>query len=357
MNRRRVVVLALATPLIALAPVQAWAYYAFGSSSVTGTVTAASLGAPSVSGSQAILGGATIKVTAAPSSGPTPSSYRVDRVSPSPAQGVCTISAVNNSCNDSGASALSSNTYAVYSLLGTNWVSSSHGSVTTTVLPDTYSITSSASATAGTSFQLTIIANLGGITPLVPDLTLNGPQAITITGASNSPGGDAPSLPTTATFNAGVATITGTLKDAGTTTLSTKVGTSSAGPTSVTVGAAAASKLAWTTSSATGGTLSSTCYYTCSLPSLGGNGGTFTSKVSVTDAFGNIVDNAGGTVTLTSNPATGPTLTPTSLTIPSTGAATSSATFSYKSETGSWSSDTVTASLGSYSTAAATLSK
>jgi len=100
------------------------------SGSGSGTAKADQLKAASAgNGSTATSSSITIAVTAAPTGGATPTSYRVDRTStaaPGVATGVCTITASSGtgSCTDSGLNANTAYTYAVYSQLGTSWVSS-----------------------------------------------------------------------------------------------------------------------------------------------------------------------------------------------------------------------------------------
>jgi len=135
----------------------------------------------------------------------------------------------------------------------------------------------------------------------------------------------------------------------------------------VTVNPAAASQLAWTNVTVSKGTLSSPCLFTCTDTGIG-NGGTFTANVSVTDAFGNIVSGlgAGHTVTVSRDSGSGGSFTAPSsgasvtLTISSTGAATSTVQFTFTTQGGSWTSDSFTAATASgttYSNATATVSK
>jgi hypothetical protein len=90
--------------------------------------------------------------------------------------------------------------------------------------------------------------------------------------------------------------------------------------------------------------LSSPCYFTCTVTAFG-NSGTYTANVSVTDSVGNIVSGLGlghtvnVTAAIQSNGGgfTSPAATnPVTLTISSAGPATSTATFTYKAGTRSW---------------------
>jgi len=139
---------------------------------------------------------------------------------------------------------------------------------------------------------------------------------------------------------------------------------------SVTVSAGTASKLAWTQVTVSNGTLSTPCLFTCTDTGIT-NFGTFTARVSVTDAAGNTVTNLGTGHTVTvSTPTSGagsggaftaPTAgTSVTLTIAGTGAADSTATFTFKAQNGSWTSDNFTASTASgtaYLNATATVTK
>ena len=126
MKRRVAVVSAVAgaTALVVAAP--AWAFWTTATTTPV-SAAAASLAAPA-SGSAAAAGSTTmtISVDGGPNNGPTPTGYRVDRVSPDAQPDVCTISSSTGSCTDAGPlSPSTSYTYDVYSLLGDHWVSAS----------------------------------------------------------------------------------------------------------------------------------------------------------------------------------------------------------------------------------------
>ncbi|MGQ0467097.1 MAG: beta strand repeat-containing protein [Sporichthyaceae bacterium] len=214
MKRRTAITATAVTTLLALAAAgPAWAYWTVNSSAATGSAAAATLGAPTASAAQT-LSAATITVTAKPASGPDPAGYRVDRISPTAATGVCTITGTTGSCTDPGFSALG-NTYRVFATLGTNWVAATGTTTVSSVISTAYTVTAPANATAGTSFNLTVTATALGIT----DATYSGTKTITISGASNSPNGTVPTLTTTANFTLGVASIPVTLTNAVSTTL------------------------------------------------------------------------------------------------------------------------------------------
>jgi hypothetical protein len=131
------------------------------------------------------------------------------------------------------------------------------------------------------------------------------------------------------------------------------------------VGAGTAAKFAWTSIVSTSGTaVPATCYFTC-LYAAFGNNKNFSANVSVTDSAGNILSGigAGHTVSVTCGGDGGSFTTqsganPQSLAIASTGAATSTAAFTFNSQTGTWTSDTLTAHVTggtAYTDATATL--
>jgi len=96
-----------------------------------------------------------------------------------------------------------------------------------------------------------------------------------------------------------------------------------------------------------------------------GNNNTFTTTIQVTDGAGNVLTNVGSgktvTVSISQNTSGGAFTAPGSgtssqtLTLPATGPAVTTASFSYKSGSGNWTSDVLAASSGSYTGATATL--
>ena len=111
--------------------------------------------------------------------------------------------------------------------------------------------------------------------------------------------------------------------------------------TGITVASGAPAKLMWTSLSVHGGTLSATSGFSVSWS--GANNQTVTGLVSVTDSSGNVIQNIGSGHVITLA-GVRKTPSPLTLTISATGAATSTATFSYKADNGSWTTDTLTAS-------------
>jgi hypothetical protein len=201
------------------------------------------------------------------------------------------------------------------------------------------------------------------------NLTFSGPEASpsgTAASVVNSAGttvnvGSATAL----TFTSGVATVTssknGVFKAAksGAATLSATDGSiSTASALALTVSAGAAARYAWSAPTISAGTLGSPCLFTCTVTALG-NSGTFTAKVAVTDALGNVVSNL-GTANSVAITATGGTITGSPLTIATTGLAESTATVKYTAPSSGAFSNTITAAKSSgtaYTSATATPSK
>jgi hypothetical protein len=275
---------------------------------------------------------------------------------------------------------------------GVNFVDNSNGTATLSgnastagIFPITITANNGVAPNATQSFTLTVVASpvathlqLTAVTTTVvagatDNLTITaldasnnvvttytGPKSLTFTGAGISPSGQSPTVTpttgaavsfgttTTVSFTNGVATVSAgkngvmTLYKAETATITVSDGSinNNASPLVVTVRPRVAKRIAWTSLGASAGTLQTSCPFVCSWS--GANNQTLTGHVSITDDFGNIEQNIGSghTVTLT---GVLKTPTPTSLAIPATGAATS-ATFTYKADAGSWSTDTLTAS-------------
>jgi hypothetical protein len=219
---------------------------------------------------------------------------------------------------------------------------------------------------AGTSFTVTLAAaDAGGNT--VTSYAA-GAHTVNWSGATTSPGGNVPTYPATSvSFTNGVSTttLTTTLFAAGANSLMAGATIPTVtGTTTVTVSALAAAKLAWT-HVVSAGTLSSPCAFTCTATAVG-NFGLFTANVSVTDTYGNTVSNIGTGHTVTVTAASGGSFTaPTAgtsvtLTINGSGAADSTATFTFRAQNGSWTSNTFTASTlagTAYANATASVTK
>jgi hypothetical protein len=201
-------------------------------------------------------------------------------------------------------------------------------------------------------------------------ITFSGPEASPSKAAASVSNGSGTATPigtaTALTFTNGVATVTSTKNGvfkaakAGATTLSATDGTiSTASALALTVSAGTATNFAWSAPTISAGTLGSPCLFTCTVTTLG-NAGTFTAKVAVTDALGNVVSNVGAERTLTVTATSGSTVTGGSLTIASTGLAESTATFTYTAPASGSYTNTITATKSgssTYANATATTSK
>ena len=204
---------------------------------------------------------------------------------------------------------------------------------------------------AGTPFSVALTATDVGGNPVS-----DGAKAITFKGPAESPSGKAPEYPASVTFTGGTGTASVTLYDAGSSTLTAEAGSAKGTSASFAVNPLGASRLAWTSISGNGAA-EGLCLFTCTWSGLGSNK-TWKARVSVTDVYGNVVTGlgAGHTVTLEKTLAAA-SLSPTTLTIASSGEATSTAGTTYTSTTGGWTSDTLTAKSSPYTEATATLKK
>ena len=148
--KRRAAVTAALTPLgvLGVAGV-AFAFWTATSSGAAGTAAAAALGVPSVSTSDVTTSNVTVNVTTAPTSGPAPTSYRVDRTAPGATiAGVCSVTGSTGSCADPSPVAGATNSYSVYGQIGTSWVASTPG-VATASVPSSDSTAPVTTASAG----------------------------------------------------------------------------------------------------------------------------------------------------------------------------------------------------------------
>jgi hypothetical protein len=208
----------------------------------------------------------------------------------------------------------------------------------------TISVANPGAQTAGTAFNLSISAkdSFGN--------ALSGAQALTFSGPASSPSEKAPSYPGSVAFSGGLGTASITLYGASTTTnVTVSQGSAKGSSGNFTVSAGAAAKLAWSSAASATGEAEDLCLFTCTWLSIGRNH-TWSAKVGVTDANGNVVSNIGSghTVTWTGGPSVG-SLAPSSLSLPATGAATTSSAVTYTSPfSNSWPSDTFTAHSSPY---------
>ena len=197
-----------------------------------------------------------------------------------------------------------------------------------------------ASPTAGSSFTVTLTAQLsGGGT----DTTYGGTRTITFSGPGSSPFGSAPVYPANVTFTNGVGTATITLYNAASTTLNATDGTKT-GSTSFTVGAGTAAKLVWSGAAVDKGTLSSGCTTSCTWTG-GGKKGNFTAAVSALDAYGNAISNLGSGHTVTFS-ATTNSWNSATLALPSSGTATTASNGWQSPNNTTWSTTLTASSAG-----------
>ena len=235
----------------------------------------------------------------------------------------------------------------------------------------------SSSATAGTNDNLTTTA-LDAYGNTATGYT--GSKNIIFAGAEVSPSLTAATVyngsgtavnvgtATALTFTAGVATPStnknGALKPArsGAATVTATDGTiSTTTGVALTVAAGTPTRYAWASPTSSAGTRANPCLFTCAVTTLG-NSGTFTAKVAVTDALGNVVSNLGtaNSVSIVATGTTGSNISTTPLTIATTGLAESTATFTYTAPASGAYSNTITAAKSSgtaYTSATATPSK
>src|SRR3954447_8479940 len=91
----------------------ALAFWSVASSGATGSAAAASLTQPTVSTSSVSATSVMVDVTAAPVSGPAPTSYRVARTGPgTPLDSVCSITGSTGSCEDPNPVQAATNSYS-----------------------------------------------------------------------------------------------------------------------------------------------------------------------------------------------------------------------------------------------------
>jgi hypothetical protein len=188
---------------------------------------------------------------------------------------------------------------------------------------------------AGVAFNVTLTATdeWGNIAT-----SYAGAKTLTFSEPANSPSGQAPEYPTSATavtFTAGVGTASAIkLYDAQSPTLKAKEGATVVGTSgSFIVKAAAAERFAWARAEVTAGKLETgTCPFACTTSSIGGSK-KFKAHAGITDAYGNIVSNIGATskAKIEQTSGAGTLANATGLTIPTSGLAESSTIFEYTS--------------------------
>ena len=206
----------------------------------------------------------------------------------------------------------------------------------------TFSVSTPSAQVAGTPFNVTLTATDTFGNPL----GLEGTQTIAFSGPATSPSGKAPAYPASVSFTAGTGTATVTLYSAaGSVALTATQGSLKGSSGNFTVAAATAAQLAWTNINQTNtGEEEGLCLFTCTWSGIG-RFHTWKGNVSVTDGYGNVVSNVGTghTISWTPAPAAG-SVSPSSLTLPSTGAATTTSQVTYTSpNSNTWTTDTLTA--------------
>lgn len=130
---------------------------------------------------------------------------------------VCAPSTSPFSCTDTGLSNGTTYSYTVVATLSTWTVASAATTGTTScTTPDAFTVAAPSTATAGTAFSVSLTAKRCDGTV---DTTYTGTKPLTWGSVIASPTGDTGTLPTTAAFTSGVATISATLFGAGSSTL------------------------------------------------------------------------------------------------------------------------------------------
>ncbi|MCW2674124.1 MAG: hypothetical protein JWP14_2713 [Frankiales bacterium] len=371
-TRGPAVIATFVVAIIGLSSATALAYWLTAAAG-TGSATAKGLNAPTNVAGNATSGLVNWTASTTANNAVAPTSYLAERSDATTAarswSTACT--STGTSCTDAAfptAPGTYHFAYRVTARYNTAWsgISTESAVVDVTIAnvatPAPFVVTAASPQVAGVAFNVTIQAKDSAGN----DTSYTGSHALTIAGTSgafqSSPGGTAPTVPTSANFSSGVATVSLTLTKAETTTITVKDGTAArdGASGSVVVSPAAVSKLAWTTvSSDSGLTTPAPCYFTCAWGSGFSNNKSFSATVLVTDTFGNGVSNVGTgrTIALSFSGTTtgGPTFTaPVSgttqtLTLPASGLA-QTVSFTWKAGNSNPWSNTVTAAPGTWTT-------
>lgn len=332
----------------------AWAYFALSSSSDSATFTARSLSAPT-GGTATVVSATTVTVSwTLPASQLAGAQYTVTNTVDG--HTVCTVS--TTSCSDTAAIPGVLNTYAVKAVLpSTTWASAAASPSATP--PHVFAVTNASGGalstqTAGTAFQVRITAMKGS--PLAADTGYTGPRSVTFSGPSAAPNGTAPVVNGVAvgtasnvTFASGAATLNATLyRREASVALTATTGT---GATAVT-GTSAAFAVNAGNRSALFFTASSSDCSDGSVSVTRGTAGAWTSKVSVADAYGNVVTTPTAlTVTSAFNNTSGHTIgSGASLTV-AAGASETSGSISVTTSNGNNTTRTLTSSASGLASA------
>lgn len=231
-------------------------------------------------------------------------------------------------------------------------------------------LTATAAQVAGTGFNMTTTAqDAYGNTAT----TYTGSKSITFSGAAASPAGIQPTVVSSAgtatnfgtatalNFVSGVATPSSSkngfmkLVKPGATSVTASDGTiETAAALALTVSIGAANRVALLEVTATPGSVSAACYFTCPITALG-NSGIVKAKAAITDSSGNVVSNLAKTITVTAT--AGGTVTGSPLTTPESGLAISAGEFTYKAPATGTFNHTITAASTGYTSATSAVSK
>ncbi|HEV2891897.1 MAG TPA: hypothetical protein VGX28_16105 [Frankiaceae bacterium] len=320
-TKRRGAVVATAAVAAVAAGTAAWAFYALSSNTDNATFTARSLAAPT-GGTATVVSATSVTVSwTAPAAATQLAGAQYAVTNTVDGHAVCTVS--GSTCSDTTAIPGVLNTYSVKAVLpSSSWASAAVSPSATP--PPVFAVTNAAGGAlstqvAGTQFQVKVTAMKGS--PLAADTTYSGARSVTFSGPSAAPNGTAPLVNGVAvgtasnvTFASGAATVNATLyrrETAVALTATTGAGATAVTGTSATfaVNAAGRTNLFFTSSSidCSGGSVTVTR----------NTAGAWTSKVSVSDLYGNVVANTAAVTVSSSFPSGHTVASGSSLTIPS----------------------------------------
>jgi hypothetical protein len=287
-----------------------------------------------------------------------------------------TATAINFSA---GVSDLSNGAMKLYKS-GATSVKATEGTITNaTALAVTVAPGAAASLTLSAATTTPVAAASDNLTVTAKDAYGNtatgytGAKNLTFSGAETSPSGAAPTVAnssgtavnfgtaTAINFTSGVATVSSSkngvmkLNKAGAANVVATDGSLTTPAVAFTVSVGAASRVALLNVTASAGTVGSPCLFTCTVTTLG-NSGTVKANVEITDSVGNTVSNLGSGKTATVT-ASGGTIVGSPLALPETGAAVSSAQFTYTAPASGNFTNTITAASTGFTSATATASK
>lgn len=255
-------------------------------------------------------------------------------------------------CADSGLAPGTSYVYSVTASVG-GWSRSGSATETTqavTVL-SSFAVSAPSSLQAGVAQDVKVTA-LDQFGATFPGYT--GPKSLSWSGtATDVTATNAMASYGPASFTNGTATVSVNLKRAGSALRLAVADGSVSGSTTVNVSANSPARLGFTTVSSAGVPVTS-CLLGCTLSGRGGNAD-LTTRVSALDSFGNLATTAGQvTITLSKSASTG-SLSPTSLAI-AVGSSESSGS-TRLSDSGNWTTQTLTATAAGLQSVAATITK